>query len=296
MAKKNRFVSSIIIFFKGLLMGSADIVPGVSGGTIALITGIYTRLVDGISNFFKVLNFESLKAFATFDKKKIKYIIRSIDFALFIPLFLGIATAFLSLANLIHYLMEEATVKTYAFFFGLILGSAVFLYKKLKHIDLNTILFAIIGFLISFLVTGFTGVSANHSFPVIFGSGAIAITAMILPGISGSFMLVLLNQYEYVIGAIKDLNIGIIFVFALGAFFGLLAFTRLLKYLLHSKENLTMGFLIGLMLGSLRLQYTIISENQMTTPVFIWMIVVGIIGFSIVFLLDLFGKRYEEKT
>ncbi|MFC1648530.1 DUF368 domain-containing protein [Nanoarchaeota archaeon] len=270
-------MEQLITFLKGLCMGTADIIPGVSGGTIALITGIYTRLIDGIdyiADFFKPKTWE----------QGIAKTIKGVDFKFFIPLVLGIGIAMLALSNIIHYLLEDQAVLTYAFFFGLILASAWFVYRQLDQPKPLTFGISIIGLLFGFLIVGLSQLNATHSLPILFGSGAIAICAMILPGISGAFILLILNQYQYVLGMIKSFSITEILVFGLGAATGLLLFSKLLHYLLHKHKNHTMGFLTGLMVGSLRLPATIISDNY--TGNWIGVVLLAVIGIALVYFLE----------
>jgi putative membrane protein len=282
---------SLLIFLKGVFMGSADIVPGVSGGTIALITGIYERLIDAIRYAFSLVSRKTAGQFLRLRFREIGSRIRSIDWQLLVPLVLGIVTAILVLSNLIHHLMNSYPVSTYAFFFGLILGSALYIYRKLDGITWKSVVAAIAGFLLSFTIIGLGALGATHTPLVIFGSGAVAISAMVLPGISGAFILVLLNQYEYVLGAIKDVQIRTILIFAAGAFTGLFLFSRLLSYLLHRHENVTKSFLVGLMLGSLRLQVEMVAQTDMTilSSALALLFVVG--GFALVISIDIFAER-----
>jgi len=240
----------ILIFLKGLFMGSADIVPGVSGGTIALITGIYERLISAISS----IRFSFLKPLlkANFSEFKEK-LIDEIDFELFIPLILGIGIAFISLAKVISYLLDTQTAYTFSFFLGLILASAYILYTKLENFNIKLIVISLIGIILSYIFVGLNPIAANHSLIVIFISGLIAICAMILPGISGSFLLLLLGQYQYMLNALNSRNLVEIFVFGIGAVIGILGFSKLLNYLLERYESATMAFLIGIMVGTLRL-------------------------------------------
>lgn len=293
-------MSSMIIFLKGILMGSADIIPGVSGGTIALISGIYTRLIDGIHGVYMLFSWKTLQLIFEGKWKIVWMRIKKVDVAFFIPLFAGIVIAFLTLAHLIEFVMQKYTVATYSFFFGLILASALFLFKQIDAFSKKRIFVLIVGIILGFIITGLQTFQANHSFPIIFIAGAIAITAMILPGISGSFMLVMMNQYEYVIHAIKTLNITIIFVFGIGAFLGLMAFSKILTHMLHHHKNGTFSFLVGLMLGSLQMQYQVIKTAGITTSNIISLIVAGLIGFGIVLILEkishtLNGKMLQKK-
>lgn len=286
-----RFKDALLIYIKGLFMGSADIVPGVSGGTIALITSIYSRLIGGINHMFGLANSENIKNLYRFRFNRLWKDIKTIDFALFIPLGLGIITAFITLSNLIHFLMEKHTANTYAFFSGLILASAFFIYKQLDSIRFKIFLSCIIGFIIGFTLVGIEGLRVNHTLPIIFISGSIAITAMILPGISGAFMLVMLNQYQYMLNVLRIISIKEILTFGAGALLGLALFSRLITFLLQKYRSLTMGFLIGLMLGSLRLQFNIINGESLSVMGGIGIAISGLIGLGIVFLITIIAKK-----
>ena len=259
-------------FFKGMAMGLADIVPGVSGGTVALILGVYERLIRGISN----IRPETIKN--TLKREK-----NGIDLQLFLPLGAGIGLAFLIMANIILFLLEDMASPTYAFFFTLILGSAFLLLRSEKLTCPINLIFTIIGFGLAFFFVGLDSTSIGHSLPIIFISGIIAITAMILPGISGALLMLFLNQYEYMLDALRGLHIVEIFTFLAGAVIGLLAFSHVLKILLEKYRNYTVAFLIGLMLGALRLCYDNMTFDS--TSIFsIW--VAALIGFGIVFMLE----------
>lgn len=270
---------SLLIFLRGLLMGIADIIPGVSGGTIALITGIYERLVKAVNSVNDLFVRELFKL----NFKKLFKNFKKFDFALLIPLIIGIALAFLTLAHLMDYLLIEKTALTYAFFFGLILSSAIFLFKQAGKFKVFDSLFLVIGLLFAVWIAGLNSLDANHSLLVLFFSGAIAICAMILPGISGAFILVLLGQYEFMINTIKNLVFSNIAIFGIGAIVGLLSFSRLLTYLLKKHHGKTMLLLTGLMIGSLRVPYEkIVSSSYDLLSVAI----IGIIGFAMVFVLE----------
>jgi len=250
-AKEKKFEdSSFIIFLKGMLMGSADIIPGVSGGTMALITGIYERLIHAI----KGINLKFIPYLIKGEKEKAIENLKSIDFQLLLPLGLGILVAFFTLARLILYLMEYHTALVFGFFFGLILASASVVYKYIEKIDLWCVLSALAGFVGVVLLIGLKEVGENHTLPVIFFSGMVAICAMILPGISGSLILLTLNQYYYMLSALRNVRNQLveILVFVFGAILGLAAFSRVLDYLLRTHRSGTMAFLFGLMLGALR--------------------------------------------
>ena len=271
----------LTIYLKGMCMGIADIIPGVSGGTIALITGIYDRLITGISN----INIRFIPYLLKKEYGEAKKNIDKIDFKLFIPLILGIGTSFLIMSNLIHYLLENYVAITYSFFFGLILASALILFKEVKKISIKIIPIFIVGFLFAFFVVGSEYIQLGHSFPILFASGALAICAMILPGISGAFILLFLNQYSYIISLINGLEIAELLVFGAGGAVGLFSFSRILSYILHNHRSATMLFLTGLMLGALRFPYQNIAENiNSANPLFLGLSL--ICGFLIVMIME----------
>ena len=251
-------------------MGSADIVPGVSGGTIALITGIYAHLVEAISN----IKFGFIKPLFKADFRGFwNQMLEEIDFKFFIPLVLGIGIAFLTLAKVVTYCMDVYTALTYSFFLGLIIASAVILFRKLNEINLKNIVFAIIGAILTFIFVSLNPIAANHSLIVIFISGMIAICAMILPGISGSFLLLLLGQYKYMLNALHQLHFTEIIVFVIGALIGILGFS--------------MAFLIGVMLGSLKVPAgEIISSVSVNMSGLLPCVIVAIIAFAIIIFLE----------
>jgi len=254
-------------------MGIADAIPGVSGGTIALITGIYQRLIHGINN----INTLILKEIANNNIKKAITNIKKIDFPFFIPLILGIAIALLTVSHIIGYLLTAYTSITYAFFLGLILISALFVYKQSKRQHEKNLPYIILGFIFSLWFTGLTAIKTTHSLPILFLAGAIAICAMILPGISGAFILVLLNQYEFMINSLKNILIDKLAVFIIGGIVGILSFSNFLDYLLKKHKSATMSFLTGLMIGSLRIPYEKIISTQYNIISTIIAVAIGII-------------------
>ena len=275
---------AILIFVRGALMGSADIVPGVSGGTIALITGIYAHLIEAISN----IKFGFIKPLFKGDFKGFwNQMLEEIDFKFLVPLVLGIGVAFLTLAKVVTYCMDNYTALTYSFFLGLIIASAVVLFKKLNEINLKNLLFALLGAVLTYIFVSLNPIAANHSLIVLFISGMIAICAMILPGISGSFLLLLLGQYKYMLNALHQLHFTEIIVFVVGALIGILGFSRILNYLLKNYENITMAFLIGVMLGSLKVPAVeIASSVSMNLSGLFPCIIVAVIAFALIIVLE----------
>lgn len=236
--------SSFVLYLKGLAMGAADIVPGVSGGTIALITGIYEELIFSIKN----INTQLVK---TLFKKGIKQFWKDLNGSFLIILVAGIFTSVTLLARVIVFLLENHEYKIWGFFFGLIVASAFVILNDIKTLNLKNILIVLFGFAIAAGVVLSNTTTLPNTDLYIFLSGSIAITAMILPGISGSFILLLLSKYEFIINAIKDFDLRIILVFGFGCIFGLLIFSRILHYLFQNYKDNLLCILSGFLIGSL---------------------------------------------
>ena len=260
MMKSKKITDLFFIFLKGLAMGSADIIPGVSGGTIALITGIYERFVFALESinlhflFYFILGFKDKTNF-----KKAKKSFFSIDFLFLIPLVLGILLAFLTLANVIGFLLETVPTQTFAFFFGLIFASAFYVYYTHKSLfKIQSSVFIGIGFLVGFLIVGLESIQLSHTPLMIFASGIISFCAMILPGLSGAFILLVLGQYEFLLSILRELThfefgmILFVFAYGFGGIIGLLGFSRVLSFLFSKYKSATIAFITGLMIGALR--------------------------------------------
>lgn len=225
-------------------MGAADVVPGVSGGTIAFITGIYEELIDSI----KSINLNALKLFFT---GKFAAFWTAINGTFLISVFLGIGISIFSLAKGLEYLLNHFPILVWAFFFGLIIASAIYVARTIKKWNLGTVLSGIIGIAIAYLITVISPAEANTNYWFIFLSGSIAICAMILPGISGSFILVLLGMYKFILEAVGNFEIAIILTFMIGAAVGIIAFSNVLSWLLKKYHTITIAVLAGFMVGSL---------------------------------------------
>ena len=272
-------LENFLVMLRGFFMGIADIIPGVSGGTIALITGIYSKLIDTIS---KISDF--VLSLIKMDKKNTKKNFKKIDFWFIIPLIVGIGLAFLIFSGIIIFMLNNYTASIYSFFFGLILASSFFVAKKIKKLKklINIVSFMVgLVFSASLILLNVTS-NINHNYLTLFFSGALAICAMILPGISGAFILLLLGQYEYVLNIIHNLEIFKILIFIIGAGTGLLLFSKLLNYLLKKHKSPTMAFLTGLMVGSLSLPFGI----MISTPDWFLKIIFALIGFFLVIILE----------
>ncbi|QTA82978.1 DUF368 [Desulfonema limicola] len=240
MELKNKFM----LYLKGIAMGAADAVPGVSGGTIAFISGIYEELIDSIRSF----NITGLKLLKSLDFKGFW---EHINGLFLIILFAGIATSILFFSRIILYCLVHYPEMLWAFFFGLIIASALVVGKKISQWNSKIIFSSIAGIFAGYYITIAVPAQTPETLSFIFFSGMIAICAMILPGISGSFILVLLSKYEYVFTAVKDFNMAVIITFGSGCVIGLLSFSHLLNWTLKRFHDLTIAMLTGLMIGSL---------------------------------------------
>lgn len=234
----------LLLFAKGLAMGGADVVPGVSGGTIAFISGIYEELIDSI----KAINLNTLKVLL---KGEFKEFWQQINGNFLIVLFSGIIISLKSLASVVTYLMEHNPIQLWSFFLGLILISSIVILRQIKKWSFGVVIIGLIGIVLSYYLTSMSPAQTNDSYVMIFLSGALAICAMILPGISGAFILLILGKYQLVVGALGNLDYGIIAVFIAGAATGILMFVRLISWLLHKYHNYAIAILAGFMMGSL---------------------------------------------
>ncbi|ALF59460.1 DUF368 domain-containing protein [Psychrobacter urativorans] len=236
------------IYIKGMTMGAADIVPGVSGGTIALIAGIYERLINALSSIGPSL-------WHTFRKdggfKGLLAVWRQVDATFLLCLVAGIATSLVTLAGSIKYLLDNEPLLIWSFFFGLVATTVVLLLTEIKRWTLARVGLFIVGMVAAIIISSLPMFSTTPSLLYLFFAGAIAICAMILPGISGSFILLLLGAYDTVLEAVHTFNFTIIFTLMAGMVTGLLLFTRILKWLLSRYYHATLALLTGFIAGSL---------------------------------------------
>jgi len=241
---QRRFIDYLIISFKGMAMGAADAVPGVSGGTIAFISGIYEELINTISNVnlttLKILKTDGIQAFWT-----------KVNGNFLLALLIGMGISFTSFMKLAKYLIEQHPILIWSFFFGLIIASILFIGKQITKWNIATIIAVIAGAILAYYITSLPSMASNDNPFFLFFAGAIAICAMILPGISGSFILVILGAYKTLSVAIDSFDIKKIAIFALGAIVGLLSFSRVLKWLFKHYHNITLAVLTGFIFGSL---------------------------------------------
>jgi putative membrane protein len=306
------FPDYLIITLKGLAMGAADVVPGVSGGTIAFISGIYQELIDSINN----VNLSVLK---TLKKDGLKPAWQQVNGAFLLALLSGIFISVLTFSKIITHLLDAHPILVWSFFFGLIIASVVLIWKETSNWKLVDTLALVAGIVLSYYITIARPVSSPDSYWYLFLSGFIAIIAMILPGISGAFILLLMGSYETVIGTINKFREGIVSfdmeilgqallklsVFAIGAIIGLKSFSKILHWMFATHKNTTLTLLIGFMAGSLNkvwpwkqvletrinshgevvpfLEKSILPQNFEGNPQVIEAVIMGVIGFVVIF-------------
>jgi putative membrane protein len=235
---------NLLTYLKGMAMGAADVVPGVSGGSIALIAGIYEKLLDSI-------NAIDMEAFDLLRKGEIKTLWLKVNGSFLLALLLGIFTSILTLANVITYLIKNHPIPVWSFFCGLIVISALIILRDVKKWNVLAMLALPIGIGIAYWITGMAPGSSNNNLFFIFGAGMIAICAMILPGISGSFLLLVMGKYEYILNALVEKDILTLGVFALGCVIGIMAASRVISWLLKHYPAISISVLSGFMLGSI---------------------------------------------
>ena len=241
---KRTIIDYLLIALKGFGMGSADVVPGVSGGTIAFITGIYEELIDSIKSI-------DLGALKVLRKEGLAAAWKHINGWFLVAVFGGILVSVFSLAKLLKYLLEHEPVLLWSFFLGLILASAIFVGRQIKNWNAITLLFLVIGTGLALFIALSSTFTTPNELWFVFIVAAIAICAMILPGISGSFILVIMGQYSYILNAVDEKDFKVILVFMAGAAVGLLSFARLVSFLFKKYRDATIGLLTGFMIGSL---------------------------------------------
>jgi putative membrane protein len=237
-------VDYILLYLKGIAMGAADVIPGVSGGTVAFISGIYDELLNSI----KAIDAEAIKMLF---RLRLKDFWAKINGNFLITLFAGILTSLLSLAKLMTHLLQTQPILIWSFFFGLILVSAPLVLREIKQWSVGPVVSFALGVVVAYYITIVTPTESPTNLFFIFFSGALAICAMILPGISGAFILLLIGKYQYMITALIEFNIPIVLVFTAGCLIGIISFSRLLSWILNTYHSIAVAVLAGFMIGSL---------------------------------------------
>jgi len=300
-----RILDYVFITLKGMAMGAADVVPGVSGGTIAFISGIYEELITSINNI-------DLSLISILRKDGIKAVWNKVNGNFLLALFLGIFISVLSLAKFLSWLLENEPILLWSFFFGLVVASIFMVGKEITRWTMGTVVVLIFGSALAFFITELPANDNVDSLPYLFLSGALAICAMILPGISGAFILVLLGSYKTILDAVHERDIKIILTVGVGAIFGLLSFARLLKWMFNHYKNITLALLTGFILGSLNKiwpwkkvletktfgEKTIVVDDMNVLPgafegdsKLMLAILLAILGFSLIFILERLASK-----
>lgn len=241
----NNFNHYLILGLKGVGMGAANVVPGVSGGTIALMTGIYEELIGSLNTLMSGTSWKMLFS------GNIKEFWRYIHGGFLTAIIIGTLVSIFSLAKLTTYFLVHDPVQIWAFFFGLIVASSVIMFADIKGWKIKDVIFAIVGVVLGVVICTLSPTHTTNDMWFIFICGAIAMCTMILPGISGSFILLILGKYDYIMSALDKLDIPVLLVFAVGAVVGILAFSKFLHWLLKHYERPTLLILIGFVVGSL---------------------------------------------
>lgn len=303
-----KLIDYIFIILKGIAMGAADVVPGVSGGTIAFISGIYEELISSINN----INLDLLK---TLRKDGFKVAWKQLNGNFLLALFLGIFISLFSLAKFLSWLLENEPILLWSFFFGLVTASIFLVGKEIKQWNFLSITVLLLGAGVAYFITTLPPNENIDSLPFLFLSGALAVCAMILPGISGAFILVLLGSYKTILDAVHERDIKMVATVAVGAIFGLLSFARLLKWMFKNYKNTTLALLTGFILGSLNkiwpwkkvLETKVfddkiipIKENSISPfsfdgdPQLMQAILLAILGFSLIFILERVASKNRK--
>ena len=293
-----------ILFLKGMAMGIANVIPGVSGGTIALITKIYEELIISLKSFDK-------EALILLKKKQFSNFIKHTNLYFLLAIFGGSLVSVFSIASLFEYLFENFPILIWAFFFGLIIASVLFVGKRINKWNLECIISISIGTLIAFSLSFLNKGVANDGLLFVFICGIIGISGMMLPGLSGSFILILMGNYELLmVESIVNFNITLLSIFCLGSIFGLMSFSHLLAWVFKHYKDITLAALTGFILGSLSITWpwqigseTIIIDGMKKTIEYekyfpkemnqenIFAILLMIIGFFVVYLIEQFDSK-----
>ena len=269
-----------ILFLKGMAMGISDLIPGISGGTIALLLGIYKDFISSL----KSINYKSFIYLVRLDFKKLN---NQLNLCFLLPVFFGILSSIFIFSSLISFLLLDYKVLLFSFFFGLIFFSSIRLITSLKPTSTFDFFTVFVGLVIGLSFFFVSSLSTSNSIFSIFLAGFIAISAMLLPGISGSYILLILGKYEFMLDSISSFNWINILIFSLGAIAGILSFSKMIHYLLKNYYKSTIFFLSGLMMGALNKVWPWQLDNKIVLPEgdilmpFIIFIISGIISYNL---------------
>ncbi|MEM9326999.1 MAG: DUF368 domain-containing protein [Bacteroidota bacterium] len=295
----------LLYALKGIAMGAANVIPGVSGGTIAFITNIYERLINAL----KAFDIEALKMLF---RGEFKAVAEKVDLSFLVAIFSGIFISILTLANVLEWLFVNHEILTLAFFFGLIVASLFAVGQQVGQWSLPVYGALIIGALIAILIAFLPPATANDGFFYVFLCGVVAICSMILPGLSGAYILLLMGNYILVLGAIRTVDLGVLVPLGLGCIVGLIVFSRLLSYLFAHYKDQTVGLMMGFVAGSLLIiwpwkttEFVEVGEGKEKAMGYTWNIpdassellfavLLSILGFLIVFGIEKAASRKRD--
>lgn len=296
-------LSLVPVYLRGMAMGAADIVPGVSGGTMALILGIYQRLIAALRSLARPPFLRALM------RGRLREAFDLVDGAFLLALVAGIFTSVVTLAQLLSHLLETRPVFVYAFFFGLVFASVILVARRIERVTASSWLLFALGTVGTFLLVGLSPAQTPQAAWFLFLSGAVAISALLLPGISGAFILVLLGKYDYVLEAVARGDLGSLLAVGAGALFGLLSFAQLLGWLFRRYHDATLALLCGVMFGSLRKVWpwqTEVGGRQLNLepPAGVWaaqdgagwVLLLALLGALLVTALDLISAREGDRA
>ena len=302
------FSDYLKITFKGMAMGAADVVPGVSGGTIAFISGIYEELISTISGVNPAL-------LTVWKEDGFSAMWKKLNGNFIIALFTGILISIFTVMRLANYLLENHPILIWSFFFGLVIASIWFVAKQIPKWNWKIILALVLGAAVAFYIVSLPPLAANSSYTFLFFAGAIAVCAMILPGISGAFILVLLGAYKSVTEAAHDFDIKTLGIVGLGAIFGLLTFSKVLKWLFVHYSSITLAVLTGFIAGSLNKIWpwkevletavygdkevilkdaSVLPWNYQGDPQTLWSVLLMLAGFLLIIILEAIATKNPE--
>ncbi|AQT69648.1 hypothetical protein STSP2_02842 [Anaerohalosphaera lusitana] len=292
----------VLLFLKGVLMGICDLIPGISGGTIAFITGIYERLINSVKAFSPALFrsvFRAITDSGTETRRNLRENIQKLDLGFLLVLLSGIATAILLGSRLIKYLLEVHFSYTLIFFVGLILASSRIIYRNIQNHKLKNVAFGLLGFVIGIVLGFIVPKEMMDNYLYVFIGGFFAISAMFLPGISGAFILLIMGLYEFIIDCLHNVfkSMDYIFVFGLGALFGAFAITRIISFLFRKDKCKTLYVLLGLVIGATSIPLKRIYQDASFSPGnILLMLFFFLVSFFLVYAVSNYKKFYTNKT
>jgi len=290
--------NKISIFLKGFLMGVCDLIPGISGGTIAFITGIYTRLIDAVKNFSPKLIYDIFTYPIHKNRDRLKEDIKKLDLLFLLVLMLGIGSALMIGSRIIKFLLTDYFAYTLSFFIGLILASSKIIFNHIQNHNIKNISFGFLGVALGLMLSMLVPLTVTPTLGHVFLGGFFAVSAMFLPGISGAFILLIMGLYEFMINVLNDIssNISYFLLFIAGALSGAFCISRIISFLFKKNKCKTLYVLLGLVIGALStpLKRILQTASFQISNVFI-MVFWLLLGALLVVLVTRRRKTYERK-